>query len=125
MLNHTNLVTPKIFFSVRVNNRVVEGASQFFGEKDWQKVDDGGKLCEEDWKSAISITVFESAFTRTFFSSTVVQVRDCDAFLDGIPLYWIRCAYCEAMFEDVASVETHINACAGNEVLLNCPNVYN
>ena len=59
VFNHTNLVTPQIFFSVRVNNRVVEGASQFFGEKDWQKVDDGGKLCEEDWK--ISITVFESA----------------------------------------------------------------
>ena len=33
MFNHTNLVTPQIFFSVRVNNRVVEGASQFVGEK--------------------------------------------------------------------------------------------
>jgi len=33
------------------------------------------------------------------------------------PLQLYRCGHCEAMFEEVASLEAHIDACAGNEAV--------
>ena len=48
-----------------------------------------------------------------YTASPVVQVSH--------PMQWLfsylrRCGHCEAMFEDLASLEAHIDACAGNQV---------
>ena len=96
-----------------------------------------GRVCQwsrwkDEWKSALSFPPFKPSERKNFKPSqkrnlwsevTLEQGSSWDwttsPAVQASPGWYLlhdRCGHCEAMFEEVASLEAHIDVCAGNQV---------